>query len=126
MRIREARALLDDGHFSGAYYLAGYSLECALKACIAKGIQRYDFPDKNKINESYVHDPLKLVKTANLESVLNTATAADQQLATRWALVKNWSEQSRYKTYSQADATAMIEALTNVRHGVLRWIRQHW
>lgn len=126
MRIREAKSLLNAGHFSGAYYLAGYSLECALKACIAKGTQRHDFPDKAKVNESYVHDPAKLLKTANLQSLLDLAILANRELEKRWALVRSWSEQSRYKTVTQADATAIIDALGNSRHGVLRWIRQHW
>jgi hypothetical protein len=33
-RILDAEHLLSGGRFSGAYYLAGYSVECALKACI--------------------------------------------------------------------------------------------
>jgi HEPN domain-containing protein len=53
-RLTEARALLDAGHPDGAYYLAGYAVECALKACIAKATQRHEFPDKKKRGrESY-------------------------------------------------------------------------
>ena len=37
VRLKEATALLKLGLFDGAYYLAGYAVECALKACIAKG-----------------------------------------------------------------------------------------
>jgi HEPN domain-containing protein len=44
-RIREAKILFDAGEYSGAYYLAGYSVECALKACFASGVKRFDFPD---------------------------------------------------------------------------------
>jgi hypothetical protein len=44
VRPKEAAALLKAGLFDGAYYLAGYAVECALKACIAKGTQRYEFP----------------------------------------------------------------------------------
>lgn len=36
VRLKEATALLKLGLFDGAYYLAGYAVECALKACIAK------------------------------------------------------------------------------------------
>ncbi len=45
MRIDEATLLLAHRHWSGAYYLAGYAVECALKACIAKRTQRHDFRD---------------------------------------------------------------------------------
>jgi hypothetical protein len=56
LRAREARYLLKGGHLSGAYYLLGYSVECALKACIAKRVQRYDFPDKQLAQEVYTHN----------------------------------------------------------------------
>jgi HEPN domain-containing protein len=36
IRIKEAKVLLDRKCYEGAYYLAGYAVECALKACIAK------------------------------------------------------------------------------------------
>jgi hypothetical protein len=35
-RISDAKVLLGARHWVGAYYLAGYAVECALKACIAK------------------------------------------------------------------------------------------
>jgi HEPN domain-containing protein len=36
VRLKEATALLNLRMYDGAYYLAGYAVECALKACIAK------------------------------------------------------------------------------------------
>jgi HEPN domain-containing protein len=39
-RIAEAKALLGSGNPHGAYYLAGYAVEFALKACIARGTHR--------------------------------------------------------------------------------------
>ena len=36
IRLRDAKVLLDNECFDGAYYLAGYVIECALKAWIAK------------------------------------------------------------------------------------------
>ena len=48
VRIAEAHALLTLAvpMSDGAYYLAGYAVECALKACIAKTVNQHDFPDK--------------------------------------------------------------------------------
>jgi HEPN domain-containing protein len=40
LRLADARALLSAGRFAAAYYLAGYAVECALKACIARAVQR--------------------------------------------------------------------------------------
>ena len=70
LRIAEAKALLAAGFPAGAYYLAGYAVECAIKACIARTVQQYDFPDKDKVNESYQHNLVRLLKPAGLESEL--------------------------------------------------------
>lgn len=45
VRIKETRILLDAGCYDGAYYLAAYAVECALKACIARQIPAEEFPD---------------------------------------------------------------------------------
>jgi HEPN domain-containing protein len=66
IRLREARALARLGMHDGAYYLAGYCIECALKACIAKATQRRDFPDKRKAEASFTHSFKELLKVAGL------------------------------------------------------------
>jgi HEPN domain-containing protein len=65
-RLRAAESLLNDQHWDSAYYLAGYAVECGLKACIAKQFREHDFPDKKTVNESYTHDLTKLVNLAGL------------------------------------------------------------
>jgi HEPN domain-containing protein len=65
-RLQESRALLAAGFPDGAYYLAGYAVECALKACIAKRTQEHDFPDKKLVNDSHTHDLGKLITLAKL------------------------------------------------------------
>ena len=127
IRINEAKALLKLKHYSGAYYLAGYSIECALKACIAKETMRYDFPpNKNRTNQIYQHSPLELIKAANLQSLLQSAADADATLKTNWTVVGDWSEQSRYRNVSKGEAEAMIDAVTNRNHGVLLWVKRYW
>ena len=67
LRIEEARVLLNKGCcYAGAYYLAGYSVECALKACVAKQIRKHDFPDRKLIQDSYTHDLNKLLGLAGV------------------------------------------------------------
>jgi hypothetical protein len=39
LRVTDGEKLVDAGRFSAAYYLLGYAVECALKACIAKQIR---------------------------------------------------------------------------------------
>jgi hypothetical protein len=70
IRATEAKALLGLGLFDGAYYLAGYAVECALKACIAKGTRRFEFPDKRRVDSSYTHDLELLMRLANLDESL--------------------------------------------------------
>jgi HEPN domain-containing protein len=64
LRIHEARILLRAGGFQGAYYLAGYAVESALKACIAQQFQRHDIPDRKLVNDVYTHDMDKLLDLA--------------------------------------------------------------
>ena len=126
VRAKEAEALLKLGLNDGAYYLAGYAVECALKACIAKGTRRHEFPDKKKVEASHTHKLGELVNVANLEQARRDRLAADSEFERNWDLVKEWSEQSRYSRYSAADARALVAAVNNRRHGVIAWIRSHW
>jgi hypothetical protein len=125
-RIREAQILHQAGEFSGAYYLAGYAVECALKACIAKGVQRYDFPDKSLAHESYSHDLDKLVRLAKLNSELEAATRVNTRLEASWDLAKSWTEKSRYSVRTKNEAEAIIDAIARRKDGVLAWIKQRW
>ncbi|MDR3457682.1 MAG: DNA-binding protein [Verrucomicrobiae bacterium] len=88
LRAKDAKALLDAGHYPGAYYLFGYAMECALKSCIAKRVKEFDFPDKKFSNECWTHDLQKLVSLAGLKSDLDAAVAADPGLGANWSLVK--------------------------------------
>lgn len=125
-RIRESRILFSAGEYSGAYYLAGYSVECALKACIAKGVKRYDFPDKSLAQDSYVHDLGKLLRLADPNSELVTAALANPLLNASWNLAKSWTEQSRYTIRTKNEAEAIINAITRRKDGVLPWIKRRW
>jgi HEPN domain-containing protein len=40
IRIAEANVLLANGMWDGTYYLAGYAVECGLKACIMAHVER--------------------------------------------------------------------------------------
>ena len=126
LRLQEARSLFAQMHYSGAYYLAGYAVECALKACIAKDTQRFDFPDKTRVNGSYSHKPGELLKIASLTDDLQQATQANPNLGASWNVVNNWSEQSRYLVWSRTEADAMIKAVGRLHDGVLPWIKHRW
>lgn len=125
-RLREAKVLLANGEYSGAYYLAGYVVECALKACIAKQTRIHDFPEKQRALDSWQHDPTKLIDTARLKTERDREINADKRFAANWNVVKDWKENSRYNHTDQRKAEALIQAISDKRHGVLRWLKRHW
>lgn len=125
-RLTEARTLLASGHSDGAYYLAGYAIECALKACIARGTMRHDFPDRKRVDASHTHSLRELVRVANLEAMLYAAEAQDRAFSDNWEVVQQWSEQSRYLRTDSLKARKLVDAISNRRHGVMRWLTQYW
>ena len=125
-RIAEAKILLDAGKWSGAYYLAGYAVECGLKACIAKLTKPDAFPDKNFGVRCWVHDIEPLVELARLKSRRDADMAANANLSINWGTVRAWKETSRYERKTQADAQTLYDAITQNPDGVLLWIRTHW
>ena len=106
LRLKEARALINKRLYDGAYYLTGYAVECGLKACIAKKTKRYDFPDKRIVNDSYTHDLNLLIKVSGLQVELEV--------------------EIRYVRHEARAAQSLYAAVTDSRHGVLRWLKRHW
>jgi HEPN domain-containing protein len=125
IRLREARLLLSANAPDGAYYLAGYAVECALKASIAKSTERHDFPDLERARDSYTHNAKKLIVTAGLESALDEAVR-QSEFGRRWGIVIRWSEESRYSRHSPQEAQDLIEAIENRKHGILQWLKKHY
>jgi HEPN domain-containing protein len=126
IRLEEARVLLRNGNHDGAYYLGGYCIECALKACIAKRTCRYEFPDKKTADASHTHRLEDLLRVAQLGAALGEEVGKNRILEANWNLVKDWSEQSLYKKHSQREAEALLSAIGDKKFGVLKWIRPHW
>ena len=124
-RLEEVEVLLNNHKYSGAYYLSGYVIECALKAYIAKQTQEFDFPDKKTVTDSYTHDLEKLIKVAKLDKELKSLLD-DPNFSLRWSMIKDWSEESRYQTHSQQKALDIYLAITDPTHGVLQWLQQHY
>jgi hypothetical protein len=126
IRLNEAKALLAAGFPEGAYYLAGYSVECALKSCIAKRTQQHDFPDKRLVDKSYTHDVEKLLDAAGLSDSLRNDLAKNEGLKLNWETVREWSEQSRYEKKPAQAATALLKAIEDREGGLLPWVLKHW
>jgi HEPN domain-containing protein len=125
-RIQDARALLAARRWSAAYYLAGYAVECGLKACIAKLMKAEEFPDKSFAEKCWTHDLDRLVILAGLRDQRDTDSKADIQFRENWATVNDWDESSRYARTIKKDAQELVDAIIDTRHGVLPWIKLHW
>jgi hypothetical protein len=126
LRLREARVLLRNGHPTGAYYLLGYAVECALKACVAKQMKRFDIPEKDLINKVYTHNLETLLNLSGLKPTLELDSKTGPALAVNWAIVKDWSEQRRYDTYISDKTAADLYSAVAGRDGILAWIRHKW
>jgi hypothetical protein len=126
LRVRDARALFSAGQSAGAYYIIGYAVECALKACVAKQIKRYDFPDKDLANKVFTHNLERLVEAAGLKKSFEAARRGNKTLEVNWAIAKDWSEAARYDVgWSEAQARDLFAACVG-RNGVLPWIKRRW
>jgi len=127
LRIKEARILLGGASYSGAYYLAGYAIECALKACIAKRTKENDFPDKDFVNRSWTHDLEKLLNLAELKDRLEADKKSNKDLDTFWAVVVNWEEDKRYELgITEEEAKSLCDAISDPANGVLQWLKKSW
>lgn len=125
-RLREGQTLLDAGHHSGAYYLAGYAVELALKACIANQFKAEAIPDWPYFRDARTHKLLDLVGLAGLQTELREVRSKDAEFDLNWEAVSNWKTDSRYEETSAALVEQFMEALENPDHGVMRWIRTRW
>lgn len=127
LRLDEARALIVAGHPAGAFYLAGYAIECALKAYIAKKTREHDFPPKpTTVRDYYSHDLGDLRKAAGLDARLQVDAPQGSDLDRNWGIVLLWKSDSRYRTIAQQDAQDLYNAISDPDGGVLAWLQQNW
>ena len=95
-----------------------YALVISVIVCLAGGLC--------PAREIYVHDLIKLVKSAGLGSDLDDFSIKDKVFERNWSTAKDWNEKSRYETHSEREARELYDAITDREHGVLQWINQLW
>jgi HEPN domain-containing protein len=131
-RLADAQVLFDARRFDAAYYLAGYAVECALKAHIAKLGRHHQFPATPEfVRDIYSHDFSKLLRAAGLAQKVEAAKQADVKLRQYWdGPIKDWSEKSRYdrngKRVGKEKAQAIIKAVADPDHEVLKCLKTDW
>ena len=70
LRLAEAESLLNQSHYDGCCYLAGYCLEMALKAVICRRMEKDDFFDilkSESVRSFKIHNLGELVILAGLQ-----------------------------------------------------------
>jgi hypothetical protein len=127
-RLADAESLLAAGRWSGAYYLAGYAVECGLKACILVHVERTGaiFLDRKFLEKCFTHRFEDLLYAANLKQELTQASRFNSAFADNWSMASLWNSDSRYLTCTETKARDLFQAIGNPDSGVLPWIRRHW
>jgi hypothetical protein len=127
LHLQHARALLDAQRYSGEYYMCGYVVECALKACICKNTAQFDFyPKPETVKDAYTHKSTPLIRAAGLSEDIAIERKTDSRLDVNWNIVGGWSQDSRYEPKGRQAAEDLFAAVSDPDHGVLACIKQYW
>jgi hypothetical protein len=126
IRLEDAELLLQQGRPSSAYYLAGYAVELAIKAVIAKSFQPNTIPDKEFVVNIYKHKLDELLSHSGLLAQFKADAQADPQFAVAWGITSKWTETSRYAMWDNIAAHELVHAIADPQHGVFRWLRSYW
>ena len=124
--LRSAKVLLDCEQYSIAYYTAGLAVECALKSVITRKFKNDTWPDKKFVVDIHTHDIARLVKLADLEIERLAMEARSANFRAYWGTLSGWRIDSRYQTWTKAEARDIIEAASRRSDGILSWLKKHW
>jgi HEPN domain-containing protein len=133
LRLNEAESLLNQNHYDGCCYLAGYCLEMALKAVICRRMEKDDFFDilkSESVRSFKIHNLTEFVILAGLQKRYEILSATNPDFESNWVVIKDkirWSEQLRYKTgFTKNDAESMLKAINDPQNGILKWLKKYW
>jgi hypothetical protein len=113
--------------FDGAYYLLGYTVECAFKAYIARQTKEHDFPPNRKAVEAiYKHRPIDLLKASALERLHQDERQANPAFEDNWKIVEAWSEESRYEMGRTEQEVNDFYSAVAGKEGVFTWLKKYW
>ena len=126
--VGDASALLEKQRWGGAYHVAGYAVECALKACLLKQVEA----DPGLIfeplgNNCRTHELPKLLILAGLEAAKQAADLANPSLLANWKIVSVWTASPRYnRRKDEKTAREIFKAVVDPKDGVLPWLMTLW
>jgi HEPN domain-containing protein len=127
LRLEDAEALIASGRWAAAYYLLGYSVECALKACVARQFRTDEVPDRELVNSFYTHRLDKLLSISGAKSEFEARAKGDPDFERSWIAAREWNEVVRYDLLiTESVARRLYEAVTNGKSGILPWLKTQW
>lgn len=112
-RMVEARILIEAGQTTGAVYLAGYGVECMLKALILESLPAGRRPAKlRSFRTVKAHDLAWLMK----QYLDQGGSRYPAEVARAFTLVREWSTEIRYdpRDLRQPEADRFVEAAETV------------
>jgi HEPN domain-containing protein len=112
MRLKDAQVLLEQRRYHGSLYLAGYSVECALKWAITRRMESILLPAHLEI-----HDLQKLLLESGLFPQLREDTTVSPLFS---ALVDDWGPQGRYAA-GKLDAKSANRLYNQIKQ-VYQWL----
>ena len=124
-KLADAELLLSAGRHSNAYYLAGYAVELLLKAIISRRFLADTIPDRRLVNAVHTHNLRELVAHAGLDVPLAQEQKSSAAFSASWQMATDWTEESRYASWSLDEAASLLTALNDPKAGVVRWLRQY-
>jgi HEPN domain-containing protein len=115
-RLEDARTLLNEGRYAGAFYLCGYGVECGLKALL---LERSTAARRLGLRKSFRgklgHD-LEWIK----KKLRDRGTSVPRHLARAFASVNTWSTTLRYDTAARTrhEAASLLRNVELIAHWV--------
>lgn len=126
-RMADAEALFQAKRWAAAYYLLGYAVECALKACVAQHFRQDEVPDKTVVNNFYTHRLDLLLSISGVKAALESKCSGDSVFQINWNTVRDWNESARYDhSTTETKARDLLVAVADSKSGVLPWLKTQW
>jgi hypothetical protein len=111
VRLEDARALMQSARYDAAAYVAGYSVEIALKARICHTLNWRGFPETahefKGLQSLKTHDLDILLQFSGIEAQVRAAALDD------WLKIVTWRPEWRYQTtgtFSEGTTATIIAA----------------
>ena len=82
--------------------------------------------DRKVTEKCWTHDIEDLVRLAGFEHKRGLDISKNPALGANGTIVKDWTEEARYQSWTEAQARELVEAVTHPTDGVLTWIRVRW